>query len=185
MDSKLRIEHLADYPEAIPILKEWFESEWGSYYGPTGPGDAQRDLLADAHRGALPLGIVALDEHELCGVAALRAESIVTHAHLRPWAAAGLVKPCLRRRGIGTALIRALEETARSLGIPTSTVPRAPRTISSSVEGGSAGGRSHITVKRCASIKRCSNHTLQRTGGLRWFTAHDPCASRGWCGPRR
>jgi GNAT superfamily N-acetyltransferase len=116
MDSKLRIEHLADYPEAIPILKEWFESEWGSYYGPTGPGDAQRDLLADAHRGALPLGIVALDEHELCGVAALRAESIVTHAHLRPWAAAGLVKPCLRRRGIGTALIRALEETARSLG---------------------------------------------------------------------
>ena len=116
MDSKLRIEQLADHPEAIPILKEWFESEWGSYYGPTGPGDAQRDLLAYANRGALPLGVVALYANELCGVAALRAESIATHAHLSPWAAAGLVRPCLRRRGIGTELIRALEETARSLG---------------------------------------------------------------------
>ena len=93
MDSKFRIEPLADHPEAIPILKEWFESEWGSYYGPSGQGDAQRDLLAYANLGALPFGAVALDEHELCGVAALRAESIATHTHLTPWAVAGLVRP--------------------------------------------------------------------------------------------
>jgi len=64
---------------------------------PVWPGDGQRDLLAYANRGVLPLGVVALDEHELCGVAALRAESIATHAHLAPWAAAGLVRPCLGR----------------------------------------------------------------------------------------
>ena len=116
MDSTFRIELLADHPEAIPLLTEWFESEWGSYYGPSGPGDAQRDLLAYANRGGVPFGLVALEADELCGVAALRAESIATHAHLSPWAVAGLVRPSLRRQGIGTALLRALEDTARGLG---------------------------------------------------------------------
>jgi GNAT superfamily N-acetyltransferase len=116
MDSKLRIEPLANHPEVIPLLKEWFETEWESYYGPTGPGDAQSDLLSYANRGELPVGVVAFYENEVCGVAALRSESIATHTHLGPWAAAGLVSPLYRRRGIGTALVRALEEVARSRG---------------------------------------------------------------------
>jgi GNAT superfamily N-acetyltransferase len=114
--TKLRIEQLADHPEVFPILKEWFEEEWESYYGPAGPGDAQSDLAAYANRDGLPVGVVAFYENALCGVAALKAESITTHAHLGPWAAAGLVSPAYRRRGLGTALVRALEDTARSLG---------------------------------------------------------------------
>jgi GNAT superfamily N-acetyltransferase len=116
MDSKLRIEHLADHPAVLPVLKQWFEAEWESYYGPTGPGDAQSDLLAYSNRGVLPIGVVAFYENELCGVAALKSESLPMHSHLGPWAAAGLVSPGYRRRGIGSALVRALEETARSLG---------------------------------------------------------------------
>lgn len=116
MDTRLRIEHLADHPEVLPVLKEWFETEWASYYGPGGPGDARGDLLAYANRTELPVGLVAFFEDELCGVAALKSESIATHLHLGPWAAAGLVNRSYRRRGIGTELIRALEEVARSLG---------------------------------------------------------------------
>jgi GNAT superfamily N-acetyltransferase len=111
-----RIEFLADYPELIPMLKEWFETEWGSYYGPGGPGDAQRDLLAYANRGALPVGVVAFCADDLCGIAALKAESIASHRHLSPWAAVGLVSPSYRRRGIGSELVRALEDVARALG---------------------------------------------------------------------
>jgi GNAT superfamily N-acetyltransferase len=72
--------------------------------------------LSYANRGELPVGVVAFYENEVCGVAALRSESIATHTHLGPWAAAGLVSPLYRRRGIGTALVRALEEVARSRG---------------------------------------------------------------------
>lgn len=115
MDSKLRVEHLADHPEVLPILKEWFETEWESYYGPAGQGNAQSDLLAYANRGELPIGVVACFEDELCGVAALKSDSITTHSHLSPWVAAGLVSPFYRRRGIGTELVRALEEIARNL----------------------------------------------------------------------
>jgi GNAT superfamily N-acetyltransferase len=116
MDRTLRVEWLADHPEVLPILREWFETEWEAYYGPAGPGNAQQDLAAYASRCALPIGVIAFWENQLCGVAALKPASIATHSHLAPWAAAGLVSPPYRRRGIGTTLVRALEDLARHLG---------------------------------------------------------------------
>jgi N-acetylglutamate synthase-like GNAT family acetyltransferase len=116
MENTIRIECLADHLEVLPTLKGWFEAEWESYYGPGGPGDAQTDLLAYTNRSQLPVGVVAFLDNELCGVAALKAESIATHSHLAPWASAGLVSPVYRRRGIGAELVRALEAVARSLG---------------------------------------------------------------------
>ncbi|MGH9794559.1 MAG: GNAT family N-acetyltransferase [Candidatus Acidiferrales bacterium] len=115
----MRIAYLADHPEAVPVLKEWFETEWADYYGPTGPGDAEQDLIAYSSREKLPVGLVAFCEGRLCGIAALKPDSIGTHTHLRPWAAAGLVTPRFRRRGIGASLVSALEDAARDLGYST------------------------------------------------------------------
>jgi hypothetical protein len=83
MDRQLRIEHLAEHPEVLPILKEWFETEWKSYYGPGGPGDAQSDLAAYANWGGLPIGVVDFLENELCGIAA--AKGGVHYHALAPW----------------------------------------------------------------------------------------------------
>jgi GNAT superfamily N-acetyltransferase len=81
-----------------------------------GSGDARRGLLPYANPGELPIGVVALYENELCGVAALTSASVMTHSHLGPWVAACLVSPSYRRRGIGMAMVRTLEEVARNLG---------------------------------------------------------------------
>jgi GNAT superfamily N-acetyltransferase len=116
VDSKLRIDHLTDHSEVLPIPKEWFETAWESYYGPVGSGDAQRDPLAYANRGELPIGVVAFYENELCGVAALTSASMIAHSHLGPWVVACLVSPSYQRRGIGTAMGRILEEVAKNLG---------------------------------------------------------------------
>lgn len=116
LNRSLRIDYLADHPEVLPLLKDWFEAEWADYYGPGGAGDAGSDLRAYASRTDLPVALVAFLEGELCGVAALKADSIATHAHLGPWAAAGLVSPRYRRRGIGTELVRAIERLAKNLG---------------------------------------------------------------------
>lgn len=107
---------LALHRDAIPVLCGWFEAEWSSYYGPGGPGDARRDLETYANQGSLPVGVVALSAGRVCGVAALRAQSVASLAHLSPWAAAGLVFPSLRGRGIGRLLLRAVEEQAQGLG---------------------------------------------------------------------
>jgi GNAT superfamily N-acetyltransferase len=112
----VRIEPLAEHPEALPSLRAWFEAEWPSWYGPEGSGSAEADLRAFAQPDALPVGLVALRGSELLGVGALKASSIPSHAHLRPWAAAGLVRPDLRGQGIGALLLEALAERAREMG---------------------------------------------------------------------
>jgi GNAT superfamily N-acetyltransferase len=112
----VRVEYLADHPEALPVLQVWFATEWATYYGPGGPGNAEQDLVAYSSRGKLPIGVVAYLEDRLCGIAALKSDSIRTHMHLGPWAAAGLVPPEFRRRGIGTSLIRVLEAMAKERG---------------------------------------------------------------------
>jgi GNAT superfamily N-acetyltransferase len=103
MGTHLRISHLADHPDAVPVLKQWFEIAWADYYS----------------REKLPVGLVAFYAGQLCGIAALKPDSISTHTHLSPWAAAGFVVPGFRRRGIGAKLVSALEDVARALGYST------------------------------------------------------------------
>jgi predicted N-acetyltransferase YhbS len=111
------IRHLLEVPEVLPVLVRWFVEEWGPYYGPEGPGDAEADLRAARHRDQLPICLVALDAAgDVTGTVALRVESIVSHRHLTPWLAALLVAPEHRRRGIGSALVAAIEGEARRLG---------------------------------------------------------------------
>lgn len=116
MAGSVKVEDLAAHPDALPELRRWFEAEWPSYYGPEGPGDARSDLQSYANRGSLPVGVVAYQSGVLCGVAALKADSIASHRYFSPWAAAGLVKPSERGKGIGRQLLGALEERARGLG---------------------------------------------------------------------
>lgn len=112
----LEVELLADHPEALLSLREWFEREWAPYYGPDGPGDATTDLRESCNREALPIAVVAILDGEVVGTAALKAESVSTHKHLAPWLAALLVRPEFRRRGIAEHLIAAIEKKAQELG---------------------------------------------------------------------
>lgn len=121
-DTHLRVLPLRERPEFIPELQAWFEAEWPGYYGPGGPGDARRDLLAYAQpdAAALPLGLLALrrdadglGEHP-CGFAAIKTEPFAPCPDLGPWAGAALVPPALRRQGIGLLLLQALVREARA-----------------------------------------------------------------------
>lgn len=116
MNKGLKIDPLADHPEAIPMLKQWFESEWGSYYGAYGGGNAEQDLIAYSNQSNLPIGMVAYLNGELCGIMAIKAQSIDARSHLSPWVAAGLVAPLHRRKGVGAHLLVAVEGIAKRLG---------------------------------------------------------------------
>lgn len=112
----VQIQPLAAHREYLPLLEEWFIAEWPGWYGPGGPGDARGDLESFADGIGLPVGVVAIANGKVCGIAALKADSIASHGHLSPWAAAGLVPRGLRGRGIGGRLLGGLEQMARQLG---------------------------------------------------------------------
>lgn len=114
MHINLTIEPLALHPEALPVLVSWYETEWPAWYG-SGRGNARHDLQAFSNQGSLPVGVVALQNGVVCGVAALKAESIPSHKHLSPWVAAGIVNPALRGQCIGLQLLLALEAQAKAL----------------------------------------------------------------------
>ena len=112
-----RIAHLIDAPGAAPVLARWFVAEWGPWYGPGGDGDAEADLAACRVRDALPLCLVALGPGDVVlGTAALRDESVGSELGVGPWLAGLLVAPEHRGRGVGAALVAAIEGEAANLG---------------------------------------------------------------------
>lgn len=115
----IAIRYLADMPEAVSELAEQFRAEWEPYYGATGPGNAEADLLSCCRKDDIPLALVAVTDHgKIAGTGALKAESVGAEAGEGPWIAALLVVPDKRGKGIGTALVAALEDEARRLRFP-------------------------------------------------------------------
>jgi len=107
------IELLADHAESIPLLAEWYVSEWEPYYGPNGPGDARVDLESRCNRDEIPVGLVAIEDGVICGTAALDLDAATG---LTPSVVGLLVARPQRGRGIATALLESAEALARRLG---------------------------------------------------------------------
>lgn len=112
----ITIAPLALHRELLPLVSAWFIDEWPGWYGPGGRGDAAADLAAfAASQTHLPVGLVAFENRAPVGVAALKPESLPTHRHLTPWAAAGFVLSSHRGKGIGALLLAALVRHAHAL----------------------------------------------------------------------
>ncbi len=113
----IHIVHLLEAPELAPTLVRWFIEEWTPWYGPDGPGDAETDLAACRSRDELPICLVALNmDDEVLGTAALKSESVGSEFGVGPWLAAVLVGKDHQGKGVGTALVKAIEEEATRLG---------------------------------------------------------------------
>jgi GNAT superfamily N-acetyltransferase len=117
MPAAVIVAPMAEHRGLLPLVAEWFVAEWPSWYGPGGPGDVSADLAAFAEsERVLPVGVIALLEGRPVGAGALKAESISSHKHLSPWAAAGYVVPELRGQGVGAALLASLVAMGRAIG---------------------------------------------------------------------
>ena len=115
--TRFRIVPLADAPDAVATLSDWFTAEWAPYYGPGGPGDAAADLAECLRGNSLPVAVVALGaDGAVLGTAALKDESVGGDVVDGPWLAALVVDAPHRRCGVATALVAAIEDEAARRG---------------------------------------------------------------------
>jgi GNAT superfamily N-acetyltransferase len=112
----LEIAVLADHPQAIPTLAQWFQVQWPDYYAGLTAVDIEDGIRAEANRDGLPLRLVAFVEGDLAGTIVLRTRALEALSEYRPGLGGLFVAPRHRRRGVGTALVQAGMDAARGQG---------------------------------------------------------------------
>ena len=112
----LEIAYLADIPEAIPTLVDWFRLQWSEYYARRTLAEIAQDFTAEANRSALPVRLVAFADVALAGTITLREHAHHSLPEYRPGLGGLFVAEQYRRQGIGAALISAGMDLARQQG---------------------------------------------------------------------
>jgi N-acetylglutamate synthase-like GNAT family acetyltransferase len=106
---------LADQPELIPLLADWFYREWGS----SNPGSS-REKMVRVLRGSLnvdsiPQTIVLLRGSKPVATASLKIQEMNTHPYYTHWLGGVYVHPDFREQGIGSQLVEYSARVAKQL----------------------------------------------------------------------
>jgi GNAT superfamily N-acetyltransferase len=95
---------LADLPDAIPQLAQWYHDEWHVFDQRSVAGIAAQ-LAANLNRSSLPITFIPHDRDRLLGTFSIDLADLPPMDHLSPWLASFYVLPSARGGGIGTALL--------------------------------------------------------------------------------
>lgn len=113
----LRFENLADRPDAVPLVAEWYFGEWG-YLNPASTLEKVADrLIASMNHDAIPLVVLAVMGDEVIGSAELKYREMTIYPEKEHWLGGVFVVPEHRGKGVAARLIDAVVETARILGV--------------------------------------------------------------------
>jgi GNAT superfamily N-acetyltransferase len=112
----IEIAYLADHPEVIPTLAEWFCAQWPAYYAERTPADIAQDFYSEANRTGIPIRLVAFADGELAGTITLREQAFWDLPEYRPGLGGLFVVEQHRGRGIGSELVKAGMQVAREQG---------------------------------------------------------------------
>lgn len=114
----MSIDYLANHPEFVPTLAQETLDHYRDILRDETIETRCAKLRSHMNTDRLPLALVASADGELFGLGALREYDLPGHEELTPWLGGMFVRPQHRRRGIGSALCRALEEEAWLMGFP-------------------------------------------------------------------
>ena len=115
----LRIEYLADHPEAVPLVAGWYFAEWG-YLNPAATLERTRDkLVASMNRDVIPLTLLAVIDEEVVGAAQLKYREMPMFPEKEHWLGGVYVVPEYRGQDIAAQLVDSVVEAARNLGVQT------------------------------------------------------------------
>ncbi len=108
---------LIDRPDLIPIVAAWLWHEWGRHKGRTIEMATTR--LADRTADSFDQTFVSLDGATPVATASLVKADLASRPELSPWLAGVFVDSPFRGHGHAVALVRRVEEAARTAGVTT------------------------------------------------------------------
>jgi len=115
----ITIGFLADHPDTVSTLANWFRAQWPDYYADMSQAEMEQDFLEDTSRDRLPSRLVAFESNELAGAIVLRENGTETLPEFQPELGGLYVVESHRGHGIGTELVRAGMKLALDQGYET------------------------------------------------------------------
>jgi predicted N-acetyltransferase YhbS len=113
----IQIDHLFEHPQHVDQVAAWIHAEFWTDKNIHTPQSLAALLRNATTPDAIPLSRLAFVDGVPVGTINLIENDDDQRMHLRPWLAALLVLPEHRRQGIGSALVRDLQQHANRLGI--------------------------------------------------------------------
>ncbi|MGB5624829.1 MAG: GNAT family N-acetyltransferase [Woeseiaceae bacterium] len=113
----LRFHKLADRPDAVPLVAEWYFGEWGHLNPAATPEKIAARLSASMNRDAIPLVVLAVTGDEVIGSAELKYREMTIYPEKEHWLGGVFVVPEHRGKGVAARLIDAVINSARVLGV--------------------------------------------------------------------
>lgn len=108
----MEIIDLRQAPQHIPTIARWHFDEWG-YLNPGKTLEYRIERMQRYIAGnPIPSMLIAVEDDEVLGTAALVEADMDSHPELTPWLASVYIREDQRGRGIGKKLVQALMDLA-------------------------------------------------------------------------
>jgi GNAT superfamily N-acetyltransferase len=117
MRLSVQVDYLADKPDWLPVLAEWFYQEWGHGEPPLSKTYFVDQLHSRMNRDWLPITMVTSLNGVPIATSSLIFQEMETHPQYMHWLAGVYTHPQFRRRGVGSQTVEVMADLARRMEI--------------------------------------------------------------------
>lgn len=115
----MEFKFLADRPEFIPLIAQWYFDEWGRAAKDNSVQKIHDRISGMLNRDKIPVHILAVEGDELLGVAQLKIREMDIYPDKEHWVGGVFVAPIARKRGLGSQLVLKALELAKGFKVKT------------------------------------------------------------------
>ena len=114
---QIEIKYLADHPGHTHLLAKWFHDEWGKNNPSLTMEIIERRMRERLNRDKIPLCMVALTKSKPIATATLKIREMEIYSQFEHWLGNVYVLPEYRNQGVGSQIVEATADKAKSLGV--------------------------------------------------------------------